>query len=128
MITPQRPVKEKFLEQLITLCFEAWCYATQTILCSFTQFFHLMFQGKTGKPPHTDSHSGNHKHVKLVTHFFFATCTGECCCSGSLYLNDFVYFLAENKNGIPANVCDLAAPHHTGHAIHCNHGEGNSRI
>ncbi len=58
--------------QLIALCYEAWSYVTQGILCSATQIFHVMFQIKTGKPPpqNTDFHCGTDKHVKLVTHHF----------------------------------------------------------
>ncbi len=32
------------------------------------------------------------------------------------------------ENGIPAYVCDPAASHHTGDAVHCNHGEGSGQI
>lgn len=87
-----------------------------------------MFRGKIGKFPYTDFHCETSKHVKLVTHYFFANCDVGCSCSGSLHLNGFVCFWQGVENGIPAYVCDPAASHHTGNAVHCNHGEGSSHI
>lgn len=44
------------------------------------------------------------------------------------FFDDFVCFWQEPKNGLPAHVCHPAPSHHTGYAVHRNHGEGSRRF
>ena len=102
-------------------------FKKHSTLCSATDIFHLTLRGKTGKFSITDFYRDPVNKLNW-SQASISTLTVECSLSGSLHLNSCVYFRQGVENGVPAYVCDPAASHHIGNAVHCYHGEGSIHI